>query len=117
MATWETFGAALAVLASVVSNVGVNVQKLSHDREAARPVSVQRAYVQRPMWWLGLSLVVFGSIGDFAAFGFATQSLVAALGGGSTLVTNVITAHFMNHEQLFMVRCDGFSMVSDGGGS
>lgn len=103
MATWETFGAALAVVASIVSNLGVNIQKFSHAREAARPADRQRAYVQRPVWWLGLSLVVLGSIGDFAAFGFATQSLVAALGGGSTLIANVVTAHFLNGEHLFLV--------------
>lgn len=104
MATWEMFGAALAVLASIVSNLGVNIQKYSHAREAVRPSTDQRPYVQRPVWWVGLSLVVFGSIGDFAAFGFATQSLVAALGGGSTLVANVAAAHFLNNEQFYVVR-------------
>jgi len=107
MATWETFGAALAVLASIISNLGVNIQKFSHAREAARPDHEQRPYVQRPVWWIGLSLVIFGSIGDFAAFGFATQSLVAALGGGSTLVANVAAAHFLNGEQFFLTDAGG----------
>lgn len=106
MTQWETFGAALAVAASVVSNLGVNIQKYSHAQEARIvPASVQRPYVQRPLWWLGLALVVLGSLGDFTAFGFATQSLVAALGGGATLVSNVFIAYFLNKEALYAVRC------------
>lgn len=102
---WETFGAALAVAASIVSNLGVNVQKYSHTQEArVVPASARRPYVRRPLWWLGLALVVVGSLGDFTAFGFATQSLVAALGGGATLVANVFTAYFLNKEALYAVR-------------
>lgn len=105
MTQWETFGAALAVVASVISNLGVNVQKYSHASEArVIPVRDQRPYVRRPLWWLGLTLVAFGSLGDFTAFGFATQSLVAALGGGATLVANVFTAYFLNKEALYLVR-------------
>lgn len=105
MTQWETFGAALAIVASVVSNLGVNVQKYSHASEArVTPVRDQRPYVRRPLWWLGLALVIFGSLGDFTAFGFATQSLVAALGGGATLVANVFTAYFLNKEALYLVR-------------
>ncbi|GMF54933.1 unnamed protein product [Phytophthora fragariaefolia] len=101
MKSWEAFGAGLAVVASVVSNLGVNVQKYSHLSEADRPVRERRPYVRRPVWWLGLALVALGSLGDFAAFGFATQSLVAALGGGATLVANVITAQCLNGERLY----------------
>lgn len=105
MTQWETFGAVLAVVASVISNLGVNVQKYSHAAEArVTPARDQRPYVRRPLWWLGLALVVFGSLGDFTAFGFATQSLVAALGGGATLVANVFTAYFLNKEALYAVR-------------
>ncbi|RLN56914.1 hypothetical protein BBJ28_00016965 [Nothophytophthora sp. Chile5] len=111
MVTWETFGAALAVVASVISNLGVNIQKYSHSSEAARPAREQRPYVQRPVWWLGLSLVVLGSVGDFAAFGFATQSLVAALGGGATLIANVVTAQFLNRESLYLTDVGGVLFV------
>uniref|UniRef100_K3X6H4 Magnesium transporter n=1 Tax=Globisporangium ultimum (strain ATCC 200006 / CBS 805.95 / DAOM BR144) TaxID=431595 RepID=K3X6H4_GLOUD len=112
MTHWETFGAALAVVASVISNLGVNIQKYSHAQEAqVLPVARQRPYVQRPLWWLGLALVVLGSLGDFTAFGFATQSLVAALGGGSTLVANVFTAYFLNKEALYATDLGGVLFV------
>lgn len=115
MTNWETFGAALAVVASIVSNLGVNIQKYSHAQEAkVVPIKQQRPYVQRPLWWIGLGLVVFGSLGDFTAFGFATQSLVAALGGGSTLVANVFTAYFLNKEALYAVRATAFYVYMGG---
>ncbi|KAG7401670.1 hypothetical protein PHYBOEH_011624 [Phytophthora boehmeriae] len=111
MKRWEAFGAGLAVVASVVSNLGVNIQKYSHSSEAALPLRERRPYVRRPVWWLGFALVAFGSLGDFAAFGFATQSLVAALGGGATLVANVVTAQFLNGESLYVTDVGGVLFV------
>ncbi|KAG3117170.1 hypothetical protein PI124_g1750 [Phytophthora idaei] len=111
MQAWEAFGAGLAVVASIVSNLGVNIQKYSHSNEAARPVRERRPYIRRPVWWVGFALVVVGSLGDFAAFGFATQSLVAALGGGATLVANVVTAQCLNGERLYKTDVGGVLFV------
>ncbi|EQC34344.1 hypothetical protein SDRG_08116 [Saprolegnia diclina VS20] len=112
MAAHQDFvGAIMAVVASVISNLGVNVQKYSHATEALRPEASQRAYIHRPVWWLGLLMVIAGSIGDFTAFVFATQALVAALGGGSTLIANVIIAHYMNKETLYKTDIIGVIWV------
>ncbi|KAF0686206.1 Aste57867_21992 [Aphanomyces stellatus] len=104
-------GGILAVVASVVSNFGVNVQKYSHTQEQKKPEADQRPYITRPVWWIGLIMVIVGSIGDFAAFGFATQALVAALGGGSTLIANVVIAHYMNQETLYRTDLLGVALV------
>ncbi|KAI9920877.1 hypothetical protein PsorP6_001754 [Peronosclerospora sorghi] len=111
MQMWEAFGALLAIVASIVSNLGVNIQKYSHLREASKPVRERQRYFRRPVWWLGTAFVVLGSIGDFTAFGFATQSLVAALGGGVTLVTNVVTAQCLNGEKLYKTDISGVLFV------
>lgn len=50
-------------------------------------------------WALGLALVIFGSLGDFAALGLAAQSIVAPI-GSITLVTNVMFAHWGLKEPL-----------------
>ncbi|ETV86568.1 hypothetical protein H257_01722 [Aphanomyces astaci] len=110
----DVVGGVLAVAASVVSNFGVNVQKYSHTQEQKRPVADQRPYILRPVWWVGLIMVIVGSIGDFAAFGFATQALVAALGGGSTLIANVIIANQMNQETLYRSDLLGVLLVIAG---
>ena len=51
-----------------------------------------------PIWWVGMGGVVAGSLGDFAALGFATQALVAALGGATTLATNLAIARWWHKE-------------------
>nr|CCA23675.1 conserved hypothetical protein [Albugo laibachii Nc14]CCA25336.1 conserved hypothetical protein [Albugo laibachii Nc14] len=107
----EVLGASLATFSSIVSNVGVNIQKYSHSQETNRTIKNQRPYFRRPVWWIGLLLVIVGSLGDFTAFGFATQSLVAAVGGGTTLLTNVFTAHYLNKELLHSTDLIGIIFV------
>ncbi|CAK4507640.1 unnamed protein product [Aphanomyces euteiches] len=107
-------GGVMAVAASIISNFGVNIQKYSHRQEQKRPEAEQRPYIMRPVWWVGLVMVILGSIGDFAAFGFATQALVAALGGGSTLIANVVIAHYMNQETLYRTDLVGVVLVIAG---
>jgi hypothetical protein len=88
-----------AQVASVVSNLGVNTQKLSLMREARRRAAGPRAYCRQPLWLLGLGLVVLGSLGDFAALGFAAQSLVTPV-GAVTMVANLLFASAWLGEEL-----------------
>eukprot|EP01050_Picozoa_sp_SAG11_P045937 SAG11_NODE_23197_length_393_cov_1.054422_1_plen_90_part_01 len=67
------FGVVLSVVSSILSNLGVNTQKLSLMREAKRASERRRAYARQPLWRFGLLLVIVGSLGDFAALGFAAQ--------------------------------------------
>lgn len=82
-------GVILATLASFISNLGLNLQKLLHLRNQNRPVEVRDSYHKFPLWWIGLLMIVFGAIADFAALTFAPQSLIAPL-GSLTLVSNII---------------------------
>ncbi|KAG6622711.1 NIPA protein 2 [Phytophthora cinnamomi] len=86
-------GLAIVIASAVLSNLGVNVQKLSHVREEDKPVFERQTYYTRPLWLTGLVLVVLGAIGDFEALGFAPQALVASVGGGFTVLANVFFAH------------------------
>jgi hypothetical protein len=54
-------------------------------------------YAKQPLWLTGLGLVILGSIFDFAALGFAPQSVVAPL-GSLTLVANVFFAPLLLNE-------------------
>ena len=76
-------GVILSILASIWGNLGVNTQKYSMMREEVRVEetgSKPRPYILQPFWSLGLFLVVAGSLGDFAALGFAAQSLITPVG-------------------------------------
>ncbi|ETO63681.1 hypothetical protein, variant 1 [Phytophthora nicotianae P1976] len=86
-------GLAIVITSAVLSNLGVNVQKLSHVREEEKPVFERQTYYTRPLWLIGLVLVVLGAVGDFEALGFAPQALVASVGGGFTVLANVFFAH------------------------
>lgn len=56
--------------------------------------ALSSACVRACSYWLsGLGLVIFGSLGDFAALSMVAQSIVAPL-ASTTLVTNVLFAHF-----------------------
>jgi len=100
----------MSIMASIASNLGVNVQKFSMMQEARRGPGRQRAYVAQPIWFGGLLLVIAGSIGDFAALGFAAQSLITPV-GGFTMVANVVFAHFWLREHLSRVDLLGTFLV------
>ncbi|KAF0698823.1 Aste57867_10572 [Aphanomyces stellatus] len=90
-------GVILGIGASVCTNMGVNLQKYSFMREAKKPAGAKRSYLVQPLWMIGLWLVIFGSLGDFAALGFIPQTLAVPV-GGSTIVANVFFAHKFLHE-------------------
>jgi hypothetical protein len=65
-------------------------------------------------WWCGLAGVVAGAIGDFAALAFASQALVAALGGATTLATNLLVAKYWQKETLTKFDIAGCGLVAGG---
>jgi len=97
---WWLFGVFLSIIASILSNLGVNLQKLSMMKESSnRAANEKRSYVFQPMWQIGLLTLIIGSVGDFAALGFAPQSLMTPV-GGFTLVCNAVFAHYFLSEHL-----------------
>ena len=87
----------IGIISSIASNFGANVQKYSLMKEALKPLEQRRSYVMQKLWFIGectsrwfhampkftlpsaptgLLLVILGSFGDFAALGFAAQSLI-----------------------------------------
>jgi len=107
----QTIGAILAIVAAVISNIGTNVQKHSHtaDEEAGKDDHVP--YFKRVSWWTGFICTLVGSVLDFIALGLASQSLVAALGGGMTLITNVVVARFYNNEKTYWTDVTGVVFI------
>jgi len=103
-------GAALSIVGSIFSNLGVNVQKYSQNKEAERPKDKQRVYYKQGLWVVGIVLVVLGSLGDFWALSMAAQSIVAPI-GSITLVTNVLFARFGLKEELTRMDIIGTALV------
>jgi len=58
---WWLFGVFLSIIASIASNMGVNLQKLSMMNESKlRAASEKRSYVSQPLWLIGLASVIGG---------------------------------------------------------
>jgi len=103
-------GALLSILGSIASNLGVNVQKYSFIRQAERPLAQRTSHWKDSRWLFGLALVIFGSLGDFAALSMVAQSIVAPL-ASTTLVTNVLFAHFWLHESVGRRELIGTALI------
>uniref|UniRef100_A0A7S1GDF7 Uncharacterized protein n=1 Tax=Bicosoecida sp. CB-2014 TaxID=1486930 RepID=A0A7S1GDF7_9STRA len=86
----------ICVAANTTSNLGLNFQKMAHERRKRKPLEKVK---YRSIWMLGFVGIVAGAIGDFAALGFGAQSIVAPL-GSTTLVANVFFAPMMLGEEI-----------------
>lgn len=82
---------AFCVGGAIISNLGVNLQKMAHTRKQ----SGRGSY--RALWLIGFVGITGGAIGDFAALGFGAESVVAPL-GSMTLVANVVLAPLLLKE-------------------
>ena len=49
----NTVGAIISVLASVISNLGTNIQKEAHLQNEARADDQKIPYLKSCLWWLG----------------------------------------------------------------
>eukprot|EP01083_Nonionella_stella_P217435 780674_1 len=110
MANLWLVGAFLSIAGSVCSNIGVNVQKHGQNINARRHADDRRSYHNQPFWWLGLFLVIVGSLGDFFALGFAAQSIVAPI-GSITLVANIFFGRFCLQEHLQRTDIHGTLLI------
>jgi drug/metabolite transporter (DMT)-like permease len=103
-------GAILAILASVASNAGVNLQRYNFIQRELRGVSPSASYWRDRYYVFGLSLVIFGSLFDFAALSMAALSIVAPI-GSTTLVANIFFAHYWLKEQLNRADISGTALI------
>lgn len=92
-------GISIAVLFSMLSTVGVHVQKYSMRRDEQRPPELRRSVLRQPLWMLGWCLLTSGSVVDFVAFGMAPQSLIAPIAALS-LVWNMLLSPVFQGEHI-----------------
>lgn len=88
MNSW-IIGVGICLCSSVLSNVGVNLQKKFH----------MDCYLPSVVWRLGVLLVFVGSALDFMALMFADQNIIAPM-GSFTLISNMIVANLMLDEKV-----------------
>jgi len=86
----------LAILAALLNNFGVNLQKLAWTKKQSNTVRIS---IYRMYWLFGIVFIVFASTFDFVALAFGPQSVIAPL-GALTMVANIFIAPWMHGETL-----------------
>ena len=103
-------GVIISIIGSVFSNLGQNVQKYAMMKNDEVPESDRLPYTKMWRWWVGLALVIFGSLGDFTSLSFAPQSVVMPV-GSMTLVANLFFASMWLGETLTKKDVVGTFMI------
>ncbi|XP_063055643.1 NIPA-like protein 2 [Engraulis encrasicolus] len=88
-----TQGIIIAICGNFLISISLNIQKYTHVRQSQRGSS--KPYYKSWLWWLGISLMGLGELGNFAAYGFAPASLIAPLGCVSVIASAIISVVFL----------------------
>ncbi|KAG5627386.1 hypothetical protein H5410_012604 [Solanum commersonii] len=91
MGDW-VIGALINLLGSVFINFGTNLLKLAHDERNLRARMKPIIYFQA--WRIGILFFTIGNCLNFISFGYAAQSLLAAL-GSIQFISNIGFAYFV----------------------
>ncbi|CAO3652810.1 unnamed protein product [Mucor hiemalis] len=81
----------------VIQNTSANARR-SYNEDKKSLHSSDTNYLQSRIWWLGISVMILGELGNFIAYGFAPASTIAPL-GTTTLVSNAILAPILLNER------------------
>jgi len=90
-------GCVLSIGGNLLISISLNIQKYVHIKNNRLQVPLH--YTLLPLWWFGLTLMVFGELGNFVAFGLAPASMVAPL-GTTTVIANMVIAVVFLKEKL-----------------
>ncbi|XP_052180186.1 probable magnesium transporter NIPA8 [Diospyros lotus] len=100
MGEW-VIGAFINIFGSIAINFGTNLLKLGHDERERHsvPGSNDGKIVMKPIihfqtWRIGVLFFALGNCLNFISFGYAAQSLLAAL-GSIQFVSNIAFAYFV----------------------
>ena len=105
-------GVAMAVAGNCLIACSLTLQKHVHVSTAA----AGKAAVKSPLFWVALVGMILGEVGNFAAFGFASPTVVSPLGAVAVIANAVLAVAFLR-ETVFlrtvigMLLCVGGSAV------
>uniref|UniRef100_A0A0D6QXR1 Probable magnesium transporter n=1 Tax=Araucaria cunninghamii TaxID=56994 RepID=A0A0D6QXR1_ARACU len=103
MGEWIT-GAVINLLGSIGINFGTNLLKLGHNQRERLAVEFGEKSDFKPIiyfqsWRIGLLIFALGNCLNFISFGYAAQSLLAAL-GSVQFISNIAFAYFVLKEKV-----------------
>lgn len=92
-------GILLAIVGSVLNNVGTNVIKLAINARLRLAVPERPRLSAMPQWMAGFFMFVVGTALSFGAYKFAAQSLLSGL-GSVQFISQVCFSRFVLHEKV-----------------
>jgi hypothetical protein len=83
-------GVILAVSGNLVIACALALQKWVHNTIANRPVEQRQPASRHPLFWVALMGLMVGEVGNFAAFGLASPTVVSPLGAVAVVANPLI---------------------------
>lgn len=102
-------GVAMAVAGNTLIACSLTLQKHVHNLAAASGKPVTRS----AFFWLALVGMIAGEVGNFAAFGFASPTVVSPL-GATAVIVNAVLAVFFLREAFFLRSLLGLLLTVGG---
>lgn len=81
-------GVILAIAGNTLIASALTLQKYTHNIEKATGVPADK----QPLFWFSIVGMIGGEVGNFAAFGFASPTVVSPLGAVAVIVNGVLAA-------------------------
>jgi len=109
-----SYGLAIGLRLTSLSSaaLGIVIQRKSHVRNDAKPTSLQRNAIKRPLWHAGFWLYIFSSIaGDVIGIS-SLPLLVVALSGTLLLLFNAVFSHLILRETMSKMGWFGTVVVA-----
>ena len=99
-------GVGLAVGGNTLIACSLTLQKFCVTQEVATGATTG----SMPLFWLALAGMIGGEVGNFAAFGFCSQTVVSPLGAVSVIVNTVLAAVFLG-ERIYRHTIFGIALT------
>ena len=121
-------GCLISICGNIMISVSLNLQKYVHNQlrqspqrlcssSALLPDNEEKSigfsttdYLRHPLWWVGITLMAVGELGNFAAYGYSPAILVAPL-GTVALITNAIIAPIFLQEKIEQNNLIGIALA------
>ncbi|CDW99542.1 hypothetical protein [Sporisorium scitamineum] len=98
---FKYIGLALAVGSGVLIGSSFVFKKkglLAAQKKYEAAAGEGHAYLKSPMWWTGMTIMVFGEVFNFVAYAFADAVLVTPLGALSVVICAVLSSIFLKEK-------------------
>ena len=99
-------GVSLAVVGNSLIACSLTLQKYCVNLEVSTGVKAQ----SMKLFWASVAGMILGEVGNFTAFGFASQTVVSPLGAVSVIMNAVLAAAFLN-EKIFCRTMLGIALT------